>query len=355
MTIYYVRPDGDNGASGENNTADPSTGAWADPGYAAQNMSADDICYVLSGTYAMSTTTAGAGGPIAFPDTSNYYMEGFETTPGDLCPNANYPILDANGNAAANMVTLISASTTTHRIRAFEIDGDGVAGGIAGNHPNYTQTAYCVVHNCTGPGFSQTGCHYNIARDNGTHGFWLSYNDFCVADNNGTDGFHAGHAFSSLSFDNTANGFYHNTWGIWVNCSSVGNGSDGFECSATPGRSSLYVNCVAYGNASYGWNIDGRSQLYHCAGGGNTSGNLSATPDVNFNFVSLSGDPFVDSASDDYRPDPDDAEGAKLVGAGSGVPGQSAASLDIGALPHTASGGGGGGFVGSGLLHGPIG
>jgi len=53
---YYVRTDGNNGASGLNNTTNITTGAWATMAYAVTNATtAGDIIYVVAGTHTVST------------------------------------------------------------------------------------------------------------------------------------------------------------------------------------------------------------------------------------------------------------------------------------------------------------
>jgi hypothetical protein len=106
-------------------------------------------------------------------------------------------------------------------------------------------------------------------------------------------------------------------------------------------------NCVFYGNGGYGvGGADVHRQIVNCAFGSNTSGNVEGTVTYQVGDITLTADPFVDNAGDDYRPNNTAGGGALLRGASSPWLGDYQTTQgDVGALHHEDPAGGGGGMV----------
>jgi hypothetical protein len=128
MATYYVRTDGDNGNAG---TTDSSGGAWADLGYAASQMGEDDLCYIKSGTYTLTTSTPGAGGPAVLPASLASSIVGYETTPGDNCPTNDRPVINAGSVTGVQIVTLSGTDAQRHSDpHNIKVDGNNGSGNI---------------------------------------------------------------------------------------------------------------------------------------------------------------------------------------------------------------------------------
>lgn len=94
---FYVRTDGHDTASGENNTADPTTGAWLTIGKCASTLTAGQTCLVADGTYnekVSETSNGTAGNPITYRAINQHgaVVNGF--TVGSYNANGNYVTVD---------------------------------------------------------------------------------------------------------------------------------------------------------------------------------------------------------------------------------------------------------------------
>ena len=99
----------------------------------------------------------------------------------------------------------------------------------------------------------------------------------------------------------------------------------------------MLIDCVATNNGGRGIDINASfTAVIGCATFNNTSGAINAAANGQTNQIgniTLSGDPWVAAATDDYRPNAVAGAGALLRVAGLGVVGQTD-SRDIGAVQH---------------------
>jgi hypothetical protein len=140
-----------------------------------------------------------------------------------------------------------------------------------------------------------------------------------------------------------------------LNSVGDGNGRDGFRCVSAAScdalaiLNSVFVNNTGWGIISATTDYAGKALLVNYNGYyNNTAGSISQLP-TGANDVSLSGDPFVNAAADNFALDNTASEGAALRGVG--WPGALVVGgtgyIDIGPLQHQDAGGGsaGGSFT----------
>lgn len=348
VTLDRAPDDGGGGVS----SADVKVGGALDtPGLAVANATVSGHkIWIKSGTYTLTTATPGADGPLLGASNIRLWIEGYGSTRGD---EGTRPVIDVGAITTISVVKTDSAYTNAGMMRNVEVDGQlnaSVLGFDRGSGLGEDSFDICKATDCT-TGFSSSG----------TYGFCLS----CESTGCGT-GFSNVSAAGCVATSCTASGF--------SNCSSVGCIADscqvGFissgydlisaeQCiaynSTNDGFQSSYamvsfVNCLAVNNGAYGFDTTGAyDRLVNCAGYNNTSGNTQHTL-INWPFIALSGDPFVDAGSKDFRPNNTAGAGAALRAAGTGTVGQTS-NTDIGAVQHTDPAGGGG-LVGMAMLAG---
>lgn len=313
-------------------------GALASPGKAAKAMTVTgNRTWVKAGTYTMTTSTAGAAGPLAFVNSVNVSMEGYSSTRGD---RAGRPLISAG---AVTTITMADDGNSSQQFLIhLEFDGNngsGVSGiawadnsnvvfdckvsncsaasqsGFSNGSGTGGNTYKCVAVNCT-TGFSSCNVHRSTATGCGTGfgGDWRTIRDCCAYDNTG-DGFAAGGAGD----------------GAVINCTAYSNGGDGFDMAA---RAKVLINCVSTDNGGYGYN-GSNFALETCAAYNNSSGR-APTSNVIYDIrpVTLTADPFA-AAPTDFRPNNTAGGGALLRGAALRY---FADQRDIGAFQHEHDG-----------------
>lgn len=286
--------------------------------------------WVKGGTYLLTTGTPGRGGPFQPPHTYGMYVEGYGSARGDLDRN-NRPILKLNGQVPATTNKAMFSSTSTRNGQAgmlinFELDGDGDTSGCFGANAASRQRWHLLYVHGFGAdgirgGLDATGV---LVEDCGGYGIYNPTNiHYCVARRCGF-GF-GGRALHCLAIDCTLDGFVSINSGIHHHCTSYNNGRHGFYNSPANATSSFY-NCVAVNNAGYGYYTYNGATLTHVYGYGNVSGLASSPYGIGTRtdpqtsawygrfydqVVPLTGDPFVDAAAGDFRPN--STHGAPLV------------------------------------------
>lgn len=130
---------------------------------------------------------------------------------------------------------------------------------------------------------------------------------------------------------------------ICINCVAYNNTGDGFNINSAGYGNITLLNCIAYGNGGYGINIiSGPVPLGYTFNfngyGSNTSGNLN-NANAGYNDVTLTANPFVNGASNNFALNSTAGGGASLRGTGfPGVLGLGGTGyMDIGTLQHQST------------------
>jgi len=318
MATYYVR------TTGNDTTGDGSTGTpWATPGKAvAAGLAAGDVVNIGPGTYTLSTSTPGAGGPVAISGESE------DSTPiiFQAEDSNDKPIIDVG---AITSISVFSVSNYGGALRTINIvvDGQSNSNVTAFNMDATSGSAYrCKAIDCTvgfGPSGASGGVFVECEASGCVDGYVKSaLATRCIA-RDGTRGFSTeSRLLDCISYGNSSYGFYSagadSGRNQFLSCIAFDNGGDGFRID-TYNRNCLIQNCIAVSNGGYGFNRsgaagNGNSWLLGCAGYNNTSGNVNGytTGITNIDFVTLTADPFVDAASGDFNINNDAGGGADL-------------------------------------------
>lgn len=297
-------------------------GCFASPGGLGAALAAAGVngqkAFIKAGTYTLSTSTPNvSGGPLSLLTGTSLYVEGYQTTRGDL---GTAPVINAG---SVGSITILSAAnvsgTNTQMVVNIEVDGNSQAsvlgisiaahangnrltarnctsGGINSSSP----LSYCLATGCTGFGITTIGGYALHAINNAgasTDGIrWDGTTNVtlvaCLAHNNGRYGIAtAGTSRRCLA----------------SLCIADGNGNSGFFFTAAH-QGNYYVECVATNNGGYGFewtavSINNTNALIRCANKSNTSGrtNAAATLNADLSPITLTADPYVDQANDDFN------------------------------------------------------
>ncbi len=333
-----------NGGSDSN----PGTQAspFATPGYAATKVAHTDKLWIQSGTYTLTTSTPGAGGPMTFSANLDFVVEGYQTTPGDL---GMPPVISAGSITG---VVLISGNGTYNYNNIFvnlSVDGNNGAGNSGIYNNGYGCSLLCIAKNCsnggTSYGFSGGPCIACYAN-NCSNGFYLSSSEFwCWANACGT-GFSYG-AYDCIASACTTVGFAGSYDSAWYKCVSYGNAGWGFQDL----RGGKFIDCVAIGNTSGGFAPAAQQTvMINCAfyADGAGSSRTSATPALDRNAITLTANPYTSS---NFQANSTAGAGALLRGVGLVPPGLTN-NGDVGALQHADPTGGSGLPMNRGILTG---
>ena len=286
----------------------------------------------LNGTFTISSTTSGVanGKLLNTVDIGNYnnmtVWEGYGTTRGDNV----HAVLNC---ATATGYTVVQSTGRCCTFRNITVDGNSLS-TIRGFHAQAYKTYCwnCKAIDCTNKGFEWRGLrsalYYCLAENCSSRGFVVNVAWHCMGkDNNGHDFelFDEGYLFNCVSEDTA--------WIAFLTSNAVGGRMSG--CVAySPGQHGFYlssaflqcdfINCIAYGCGLYGFGGDTvtykkSGTLTNCAGGSNTSGNVDSSAfaaDENRGFITLTGDPFMDSSNSDFRLNNVAGAGRACIGAG---------------------------------------
>ena len=311
-------------------------GALATPGAAAINATPEGhVIWVKAGTYTLSTATPGAGGPVLLGLNHRLRMEGYQTTRGD---RGTKPVLDAG--AQTNLSLFASQPhPSNHNQHFINLKADGNSQstiiGFSSSVLGYAFAIDCEAVDCDTRGFVFFAC-VNCLADTCGVGFLSCDAHSSEAKNSTGIGFEHCKAFGCLANNGDADGFDATTISIFINCLAYSNTGDGFSGD---GRAARIINCLAANNGGWGFDHDGAygpATLINCAAYNNTSGAYDTTEEMIVDgFVSITdGDPFVDAASGDFRPNNTADRGALLRAAGIGIVSQTN-NTDIGAVQHS--------------------
>lgn len=316
-------------------------GALGSPGLASGLAIASNLVFQKSGTYSITSATINiSGGCVSLA--GSCLWDGYQTVRGDL---GAQPLLQASGISTA----VLFASAANCVVRSVKVDGASLTSqrGFAINATlgylltaiNCTNNAFalnssqpvlikCAATGCsTQPAFTVGICILCEAYSNTVTGFTTSLQSCweCLAYNNtgaSSDGFNDG-SNTKISF--------------W-NCTSYGNGRDGFRLGGT---NSEVINCIAEANTGLGFNLIGSigTSSFNCAAYNNSGGNKTntAVKSMDLGFITGSGSFFVNAAGGNFALNNTAGAGALLRAAG--IPGvfpsgTTTGFLDIGAAQH---------------------
>lgn len=335
MAVYFVTTSGNNGNNGLSEIS-----GFRDPGYAAPLMGDGDICYVRTGTYTISNTTTGAGGPIKFGQTIlRARMEGYSSVTGDMCSGVSKPLIIASGGltptGAFNIVEGAGTNNEPHVFVALRVDGN--------NRPNTTcfkgtstSSAYnshfynCEAVRAASDGFNSANCVQCFASGNSGEGFDTVVPFFCLSVNNSGAGITALSEIVHCAAIGNGSGGINAAFSInAINCLAYGNTSWGINGS----RNNMFINCVSVNNSDDGFETLDHTMLINCADYNNGQGRFATAPHFDFNPITLSTNPFTDPANYNFLPNTTAGGGALLREAGINLYGYTG-FLNIGPVQH---------------------
>lgn len=304
--------------------------------------------WAKSGTYTLTTSTAGPGGPFSV---SAYVVrlriEGYGTLRGD---QAATPLMDAGAITGITLVTLaVSGATTGQTVVNINVDGKSQTGNNGFNLNDADNTAEgCGSVNCnqaaTNYGFRSGTISACRATSCWLGGTLISNMDSCEAISCTADGWSGG--ASSLSWSDSiargcgGDGFVNTAAAMsYSNLTSDGNAGDGYD-----GASGRMVDCIATNNGGVAVRTSGQLVAIRLTTFANTGARTSGTV-IESRPIVLTADPYVSRGTGDLRPNTTAGGGALLRGASPGPPSQ-INNRDIGAVQHTDP------AVGSGVITG---
>ena len=273
--------------------------------------------YVKSGTYSMSTTADAAAGRVLIDangtDADPNRLFGYGTLRGD---NGTKPIFQAS----AGSVTLITASGAYTYIDNIEFrrNGQATTRGITHSGSNGF-VRRCYFNDLGNSGIIMSGaagiifdcqanaCNTNPAFEANTGSAIQMY--YCVAVDGSGIGFNfsltnGSSAYGCIAHNLSLEGFQGSTNAdglVWQNCIAEGitGDNDGFLMQGN----GLCIDCIAYNCSDWGFNGAAKpltNFLFNCAGGDNDSGNFDTADFTAEGFITLTANPFVDVAGNDF-------------------------------------------------------
>jgi hypothetical protein len=226
--------------------------------------------------YAITSATGGvaAGGAIV---NAGMTLIGYNTTRTLANADALRPTLQAQVSTCTLVTT--TGTTGSQTILNLIVDGNsgggftavkGIASGVTG-----VVAMNCKAINCTNNGFSASvNCVRCVATGCSTQPAFSGVTAVgCESFGNSVAGFSSGASLFCLSYNNTgatSDGFILNARGqIIFNCTSYGNGRNGFECASFP---VTIVGCIAESNTGVGFGNNGVASILSCFTYSNTGG-----------------------------------------------------------------------------------
>lgn len=362
----YVTPTG-NDSTGDGSFGNP----FATPGKAGGAITGSgNTIYIKAGTYACTSATANvAGGQLAPPAGAAgapNRIVGYNSTVGDLDDVAdfsNFPIFRGSASGPSRMIQ--ASSTNYVWVANLIIDGNSQASYGFDMEGGLARIVNCKALGCTTRNYWLDGAGTRVVRClsvGSQYGFYCDTHSVlftgCVATAATVAGFAADSYPSTyircIAYANTGStvdGFLHTgSYGsAYINCVAHGNGRDGIRLASTNSADVAVIRgCILTGNGGYGVNSATTAWavglLDYNAYYLNTSGPANNVP-TGSHYVTLTGDPFTNAAAGDFSLNSTAGAGAACRAAGfpGAFPGGlTTGYLDIGAVQHQDSGGGGG-------------
>lgn len=352
MAIRYVRTDGHNGANGQNNTNDPTTGAWLTIQFGLDNIGQNDNLIVNTGTYTLGTGLTASTGIVSNPVTFNGRTR-VTTTGGTVTVTT------------ASAITLLTISGSGWSFEGITFDGASTATLGVNVTGNYDNSLYrCTIKNVAGGGFQTSGVTASLiqcevtgcAGTNGSVALGASAINTvsnCQIHGNTQTGiyFSAGAAdiYGCTVANNsgaTSDGIQLATYGFTVrHCTVHANGRDGVRMATYDLMGEVAYNILTsntgdgINDAALGASSVQDVRMHHNAfynNGTDLSGVASGPGDV-----TLTGLPYTNAGGGDFTLN-------NTAGAGAACRGVAVAMLyggttypDLGAFQHQDAGGGG--------------
>lgn len=296
----------DDGVGGVSGATFRVGGCLATPGIlsdiwtTAGSSTSEQCAYVKSGTYTISTTTAGAGGPIVLAGGS-FSIKGYGSTRED---NGTSPIWSAGAQTSFVMWTT-SGGGVADPIYWHNIEFDGNSGsGVTLQDSTRASYYNCTAHHFSATpfeGFVHVRCHSYSNTGNGFGGA-ISDAHLCVSHDNTALGFDTRYSnYGCIAYSNGSHGFGGGNGTRSLYCHAYDNASSGFELGANQGRHA--IGCVAISNGAYGFSAGADCAMLDCYHYNNTSGGVNYGTDPQNHtarFTALTGDPYTDAANDDF-------------------------------------------------------
>ncbi len=338
----------DDGVGGVSGATCKVGGALASPGglgeALANAVTDDQKTWIQSGTYTVSTSTANvSGGTLVLPAFTRHEIEGYGATRGD---GGTPPVIVAGAITSAVLITLKGDRYNDPQIiRNVKVDGNSVTtiDGISGGTSYFGSKAIeCVAVNCRYGFTGKLVCLRCEGSDN-SYSFYNSNNIRCSSKRASSYGYY-GYLYCEGCVSSADQVGYYPApqyGSALMGCTAYNCTGDGFLGGSRD--DDVVVNCLAVGNGGYGFNATQGQVLVNCSGYNNSSGNYGASATI-IDWLTITGDPFVDAAGGDFRLNDTAGAGAVLRGAGLGVYGQTD-NQDVGAVQHSDPMGGGGGDV----------
>lgn len=329
------------------NAAGGMGGAYASPGAAAAASASGHRVLQKSGTYTLTTSTAGAGGPVSLSGKSGLEWIGYGTIPGDM---GTAPVISAGAIASIVVFEFGGSSGNSRCSVNIKVDGNSQT-SITGFSSAANLAENCIAANCTTAGFSGLSTSNCTATG-------------CLV------GFGAIVSASGCFTKSCTTGFSL-TSGSHVNDSVASGGTTGFKLDGAGFQGTVVKNCVAY-NTSGAAISEGTGSRYNsiinfiavsCGAVSLVSRTLirrfftyNTTASFGTNLVldgstTLSANPLTDPANDDFTPNNTAGGGAVVRGLSRAFANTATSTYrDAGALQHREVAGGATQLVGSGLV-----
>jgi hypothetical protein len=311
-------------------------GAFASPGLVSAFAVSGNIAYIKNGSYTITSASTGVANGCIGSWTGGLVI-GYNTTRTITNTDSSRPTLTLSGVSSATMVS----SSARQLI-------------LNGNSEAVSRGTVAIAMDCTFQNFTNSAstgiairCH---ATGCATVAVFTGSCYWCTATNNSIASFapNGGVCANCIAWANTATAFSSTAIVTYINCIAYGNTgatTDGFATGTT--NASAWVNCISEGNGRNGFNLNANTSRHHlminCAHYNN--GTNVANSYFEVSTIALSGSPFVDASTQDFRLNNTASAGASLRAAGYPATwAQASASmanyLDIGAAQHQDSGGG---------------
>jgi len=326
-------------------------GALATPGELNNLFLSYTRIFIQAGTYLLTTSTPGPAGPVQLDNMVGGHVEPYVATPGDYTPFVDWVTIDAGAQTGIDLWKHLNTSGIRQTLTLGVVaDGKNGAGNNGFRSTGADNTVMvCQALGCPGDGYYREKTFFCLADGCGVGFYGNTYRSYCEAMNSLTHGFYTGIALAHcISHHNGTNGYEEVGQGYPVlRCIAAHNGQDGFD----EGGTANLIECISAENGRYGYATGMASILTRCADFNNALGRWNRTPypagagTRDLWPMNLAANPWLASASGDFRLDPTGPDYALLRAMGWGNQLQTEAP-DINALMEVCSPAGGGGGVG---------